>query len=134
MKRTFLKKMTLLLTTLTFGAMLTASAAPGAKPEVLDQSNFTAKTATGVVMIDFYADWCGPCRRQAPIIEKVIPQLPAGVKIVKVNVDKSRALSRTFRVRSIPCWVVLKNGKEIYRFTGLRDENFLLQTARRFAK
>jgi thioredoxin 1 len=85
--------------------------------EVLTDANFDEATQEGVVLIDFYADWCGPCRMVAPIIEELSNELEEG-KIVKVNVDESPEVSRKFMVRSIPTIVVLKDGEEFSRQVG----------------
>ena len=85
--------------------------------EVLTDANFDENTKEGVVLIDFYADWCGPCRMVAPIIEELSNELTEG-KIVKVNVDESPEVSGKFMIRSIPTIVILKDGEEVNREIG----------------
>ncbi len=63
------------------------------------------------VMIDFYAEWCGPCRMMSPLIEQFATEYVGKVKIGKVNVDEERALAMKFGVQSIPCFVFIKDGK-----------------------
>lgn len=63
------------------------------------------------VMIDFYAEWCGPCRMMSPLIEKFATEYAGKVKIGKVNVDEERALAMKFGIQSIPCFVFIKDGK-----------------------
>ena len=63
------------------------------------------------VMIDFYAEWCGPCRMMSPLIEQFATEYAGKVKIGKVNVDKERTLAMKFGIQSIPCFVFIKDGK-----------------------
>ena len=66
------------------------------------------------VLIDFYADWCGPCKMLSPIIDEIAEE-NSDIKVVKVNVDDSQDLAMKYQVMSIPTLVVIKNGKEINR-------------------
>ncbi len=70
------------------------------------------------VLVDFYADWCGPCRMLAPILEDISSQR-SNVKIVKVNVDEAEKASQQFGVMSIPTLIVFKDGKEVSKKVGL---------------
>lgn len=88
-----------------------------------NEFNQEVKNSTIPVLIDFYADWCGPCKMAAPIIEQLSNELEGKVKFFKVNVDLERELSRDFDVSSIPTFVIIKNGKIEKKFTGLRNKN-----------
>ena len=77
------------------------------------------------VLIDFYADWCGPCRMLAPMIEEIAKETD-GVIIGKINVDDEPALAQEYSVMSIPTLVVLKDGKETRRSMGVRPKAQLL--------
>ena len=106
-----------------------ASAADGAaKSSVLDldDTTFAAATAQGVVLVDFWAPWCPPCRAQGPIIDDVAKQLGNTAKVAKVNVDKAKTTAQAFGVRSIPTLVVLKDGKTVKSFTGLTQADALV--------
>lgn len=70
------------------------------------------------VIIDFWADWCGPCKILAPTFEKVSAEYEGKVLFAKVNVDAETDLAQQFEVRSIPTMVVFKGGKEVDRFMG----------------
>jgi thioredoxin 1 len=76
------------------------------------------------VLIDFWAEWCGPCRRQSPIIEELAGELEGSVTIAKLNVDENPELAAQFSVMSIPTLVIMKDGKIVERRTGvtLKDE------------
>ena len=77
------------------------------------------------VLIDFYADWCGPCKMIAPIIEKIANE-NADIKVVKINVDDEQELAIKYGVMSIPTIVVIKEGKEVNRKVGLADKTEIL--------
>ena len=70
------------------------------------------------VMIDFYAEWCGPCRMMSPIVEQFADEYSGKVKIGKVNVDEERSLALRFGIQSIPSFVFIKDGKVIDAVTG----------------
>ena len=78
-----------------------------------------------VVLIDFYADWCGPCQTLLPIVHKLAEEFEGDITIRKVNVDQNGPLAAQFGVRSIPTLVYLDNGKEISRQNGLISEGQL---------
>ena len=78
-----------------------------------------------IVLVDFYADWCGPCKMLSPIIDEVAEEND-DIKVVKVNVDDSQDLAMKYQVMSIPTLVVIKNGSEINRLVGLIDKAQIL--------
>ena len=78
------------------------------------------------VLIDFYADWCGPCKMMAPTIEKLAEELQGKVKVGKINVDENQELAMQYNIMSIPTIIIFKDGKESKRLVGLRDKNELL--------
>jgi thioredoxin 1 len=80
----------------------------------LNESNFTAETGTGLVLVDFHAQWCGPCRMLAPVLEQV-----TGVKIVKVNTDENPNLAAEYSISSIPRLLFMKDGKVVDQLAGL---------------
>jgi len=92
----------------------------------LTDTNFSTETSKGVVLVDFWAPWCGPCRTQGPIIEKVAAGMAGHAKVGKCNVDEAPKSAEQFGVRSIPTLVVLKNGKEVERFVGVQQETALI--------
>lgn len=78
------------------------------------------------VLVDFYADWCGPCKMMAPIIGEIAEELQGKAKVGKINVDENQELAMKYEVMSIPTLIIYKNGKEAKRFVGVRDKNELL--------
>lgn len=91
----------------------------------LDDTNFDQEIATGVTLVDFYADWCGPCRMMNPIIEELAEELEGKAKIVKLDIERAQKTTASFGVTSIPTVVVFKDGKEVNRVVGLRDKDTL---------
>lgn len=85
--------------------------------EVLDQK--------GLVFVDFYADWCGPCKMTGPIIDELSNEVK-NIKFVKVNVDENQELASTYQVFSIPTFMIFKNGQVAHQFVGaMGKEGFL---------
>ena len=78
------------------------------------------------VLVDFYADWCGPCNAMSPVIEELAKELEGKAKVGKINVDENPDIAVEYNVMSIPTLIVFKNGKEEKRLVGLRDKEELL--------
>ena len=86
-----------------------------------NDENFSKVFSHGVSLVDFYADWCGPCRMLTPVIHEVAEQLKGRATFVKIDVDASQKTAAQFQVMSIPTLVLIKDGKEVGRLVGLRD-------------
>lgn len=82
--------------------------------------DFDSEIASGKVLVDFWASWCGPCRMLSPILEQLEKEAP-DVKICKVNVDEQPELSKRFGVMSIPTVILFKEGKAVDKSVGLVD-------------
>lgn len=80
------------------------------------------------VLVDFYADWCGPCNAMAPIVEELATELNEKAKVGKINVDENLDIAVEYNVMSIPTFIIFKNGKEEKRFVGVRDKEELLKS------
>ncbi len=91
----------------------------------LNQQTFKDFVASGLVLVDFWAPWCGPCRMQIPILDQVAEKLPA-VKIGKVNVDENSDLAVQFGVNTIPYLLIFKDGQKVADFVGMRQANVLI--------
>ncbi|NOY79646.1 MAG: thioredoxin [Kiritimatiellaeota bacterium] len=88
----------------------------------------------GLCLVDFYADWCPPCRKLAPIIEKLAGDLAGKVKFVKVNVDQNEDLAREYRVSSIPRLIIFKAGKTVDSDVGFKSEESLRKWLGKYMK
>ncbi|WP_418965087.1 thioredoxin [Cetobacterium sp.] len=93
----------------------------------LNNSNFKSEVieSKGLVLVDFWADWCGPCKMLAPILEELSGETAA--KICKVNVDESGDLAGDYGIRSIPTMIIFKDGVKVDQIVGLRQKSELLE-------
>ena len=87
------------------------------KSEVLEHKS--------VVLVDFFATWCGPCKALTPIVDKLSEEMSGKVKIVKVDIDENSALATEYRVMSVPTMKLFKNGEVVETLVGLRPESEL---------
>ena len=78
------------------------------------------------VLIDFYADWCGPCKAYSPIVEAVANE-NQDIKVVKINVDNAQEIAYKYQVMSIPTTVIIKNGQEVNRAVGMMSKSDLIE-------
>lgn len=91
----------------------------------LDDNNFKKTIAKGVTLVDFYADWCGPCRMIAPIVEELSTEFNGKATIAKLDIEKAQEVTSEFQVTSIPTIILFKDGAEVKRIVGLRDKDAL---------
>ncbi|KAA2219868.1 MULTISPECIES: thioredoxin [Maribacter] len=85
------------------------------------------------VLVDFYADWCGPCKMLAPILKQVKDAMGDRLKIVKIDVDKNQKLATKYNVRGVPTMMLFKNGKQVWRQSGVLQKNDILEVIREFS-
>ncbi len=79
------------------------------------------------VLVDFKADWCGPCKMMTPILKEVKQQLKESIKIIKIDVDKNQSIAATYQVKGVPTLILFKEGKQVWRQSGVLQANQLIQ-------
>ncbi len=96
--------------------------------KILNSSNFDEeiKNTDSLVLVDFFATWCGPCNMLAPIIEEIANEYSSKVKVCKVNVDEERDLALKYEVESIPTLVFFRNGEPIRTSIGFHSKSELI--------
>ena len=93
----------------------------------LTEQNFQHQTKNKIVLVDFWATWCAPCRMMAPVLNDVASELSGSSHVGKVNIEQYQSLAQKFKVRSIPTLILFRNGAEINRFVGIKSKEFLLK-------
>lgn len=78
------------------------------------------------VLVDFWAEWCGPCKKLGPVLEQVAEELGDDVTIAKVNVDNERTLGAMYQIMSIPAVMIFKDGKKVDEFVGVRSKQDII--------
>lgn len=87
----------------------------------LTNENFEEETKLGITLVDFFAEWCGPCRMMTPVLEEVASAVKDKAQIAKLDIDHASAIAAKYQVTSVPTLVLFKDGKELDRLVGLRD-------------
>ncbi|MCB1066017.1 MAG: thioredoxin [Verrucomicrobiae bacterium] len=101
---------------------LSLVSAADTKPLALTKDNFATSTAKGVVLVDFWAEWCGPCKMIAPAIEELAKDYHGKAVIAKVDIDSNPELAQKYQIRAIPNLKILKDGKVVDEIVGLADK------------
>lgn len=97
------------------------------KIKKFSEDNFKKEIEKGVVLVDFYADWCGPCRMLTPVLEKVAAEMQDTLTIGKLDIDHAQKIAGSFQVTSVPTLILFKDGQEAGRLVGLRDAEGIKQ-------
>jgi thioredoxin 1 len=92
----------------------------------LNDSNFESQIQEGVTLVDFWAPWCGPCRMQAPILDRVATRTQGTATVAKVNVDQASEVAAAYGIRSIPTVLVFRDGQIVREFVGVQSEATLM--------
>ena len=92
---------------------------------VLNNSNFDNTISNGVTLVDFWAEWCGPCKMMKPILEKLHQEMSDKIRIIKIDIDKSPAAAKAYQVQSVPTLVLIQKGRTLWRQAGVLQANQL---------
>ena len=87
---------------------------------ILNEQNFNEEISSGVTLVDFWAEWCGPCQIMLPILDELTTKMEGKAKIAKVNVDENPSIAAQFRVMSIPTLIVFKDGQPVEQMVGVQ--------------
>lgn len=104
----------------------TADTPPSKNIKILNNKNFKTVSRKGLVLVDFWAAWCGPCKMIAPVLNEIAEER-SDITIAKVNVDQQQQLAQSYSIRSIPTMIVFRDGKEEKRITGMKSKRALLR-------
>ena len=96
--------------------------------EHLTAQNFAHKTKSGVVLVDFWAAWCMPCKMMAPILNDVAVATEDKAKVYKLNVDEQQGIAAKYGIRNIPTMILFKDGKEVERIIGVKPKDFIVSS------
>lgn len=100
------------------------------KPAALGEANFDAFIKGDLpVVVDFWADWCGPCHAMAPQFERAATELKTRARFAKVDTENARGIAARYGIRSIPTLILFRNGQEVSRLAGARDARAIVQWA-----
>ena len=95
--------------------------------KIVNNDEFRSEISEGVVLVDFFATWCGPCKMLAPVLENLSEEMSGKVKIIKVDIDQSPALADEFRIISVPTMILFKNGKVAEQMVGFLPKERIQQ-------
>src|SRR5688500_7564370 len=80
------------------------------------------------VLVDFYADWCGPCKAMNPVIKEIASEVKGKARVIKVDIDKAQAAAIQYNVQAVPTFMIFRNGKAVWRHSGMIDKQTLLNS------
>ena len=92
----------------------------------LNEDNFDKKIDSGIVLVDFWATWCPPCRMESPIIEKISSEMSGKLNVYKIDIDQSPQIASKFNVQSIPTLIIFKDGKVAEKFVGFTQKEDII--------
>jgi thioredoxin 1 len=98
------------------------------KPIHLNYPNFDKVVSKTTILVDFWAEWCGPCKVQDPILEEVAKELNGKVLVGKVNVDDNRTIANKYNIMNIPTMILFRNGQKVHQFVGVQPKEKIINT------
>ena len=100
--------------------------------EHLNENNFEEKIASGVVLVDFFATWCGPCKMLSPVIEEIGAECDGSYKVYKLDIDEAEDIIMDYGVMSVPTLMIFKDGVEAERMVGVQPKAAILDTVKSY--
>lgn len=97
------------------------------KIQHLTATTFNQHTKAGIAVVDFWAEWCMPCKMMMPILNDLASDESLPIKVFKVNVDQQRPLAAKFNIKGIPTLIIFKNGKEVKRLVGAKTKDMIVK-------
>ena len=99
--------------------------------EHLNENNFEENIASGVVLVDFFATWCGPCKMLGPTVEEIGDESDGSYKVFKLDVDEAGDVAMDFGIMSVPTLIIFKNGEEAERMIGVQPKTAILDAIKK---
>lgn len=100
--------------------------------ELIGKDAFELEVKEGVVLVDFFAEWCGPCKMVGPVLEELSQEMQGKVKFVKVDVDRNDELSELYGITNIPSMLILKDGKKEEMIVGFKPKQILKESLEQY--
>ena len=100
---------------------------PSNRIKILNNKNFKPVIRSGLILVDFWAPWCAPCKMMAPTLNEIADENPDTITIAKLNVDQNQPIAQKYNIRNIPTMVLFQGGKEIKRITGVKPKKVILK-------
>lgn len=100
----------------------------------INANNFDSEVVnnTGITVVDFFADWCGPCRKMGPLLEEVEKELASNVKFTKINTDNNIEMAKKYQVSGLPTLMIFKNGEPAERMVGLMPKSSIITNIEKY--
>lgn len=100
----------------------------------INANNFDTEVVnnTGITVVDFFADWCGPCRKMGPLLEEVEKELASNVKFTKINTDNNIEMAKKYQVSGLPTLMIFKNGEPAERMVGLMPKSSIITNIEKY--
>ena len=100
---------------------------PGKNIRILDNKNFKNVVRSGLILVDFWAPWCAPCKIVAPVLNEIAEEYQNEITIAKLNVDRNQQLAQKYKIRNIPSMILFRDGKELKRIIGVKSKKSILK-------
>jgi len=102
------------------------------KPIHLNYPNFDKVVSKSTILVDFWAEWCGPCKVQDPILDELANEMNEQILVGKVNVDDNRTLAGKYGIMNIPTMILFRNGEKLHHFTGVQSKERILHILKKY--